>query len=92
MISKTTRRFWKCYSGLPLTVKQLAKSAYEQFVHNPYHPSLQFKRVHSYRPIYSVRISRNYRAVGIVQENEIIWFWVGSHADYDGLLKKLGKS
>ncbi len=40
-------------------------------------------------PIYSVRISIDYRAVGIVKNNEIIWYWIGGHSDYDKLLSKL---
>jgi hypothetical protein len=30
-----------------------------------------------------------YRAVGIVEAEEIVWFWIGSHADYDKVLKRL---
>ncbi|WP_442919632.1 hypothetical protein [Methylobacter sp.] len=50
---------------------------------------MQFKRVHSSKPIYSVRINLDYSAVGIIQDNEIIWFWMGSHNVYEKLLKKL---
>ena len=39
---------------------------------NPYHPGLQFKQVHETQPIYSARISRDYRAVGVKDDNEII--------------------
>jgi hypothetical protein len=89
LISKTTDGFWKCYEHLPEGIKKLAKRAYVRFVDNPYTPSLHFKRIHSTRPIFSVRITKNYRAVGIQKESEIIWFWIGSHADYDKLVKQL---
>ena len=56
------------------------------FQRNPNHPGLQFKQVHSTRPIYSARISLDYRALGILEGDEMIWFWIGSHADYDRLL------
>ncbi|MDM8565881.1 hypothetical protein QUF74_09535 [Candidatus Halobeggiatoa sp. HSG11] len=69
--------------------KQQAREAYRQFKKDPYHPSLQFKRVHSNKPIYSARVNKNYRAVGILQENTIIWFWIGSHNVYEKLLKQL---
>ena len=85
----TTDRFWKCYAELPAAVKKQAKQAYKLFLRDPYYPSLHFKRVHSTRPIFSVRITRDYRAVGILQDNEIIWFWIGSHSEYNKLLKKL---
>jgi hypothetical protein len=89
MKSKTTDRFWKSYDELPVEIKKQARDAYRLFQEDPYYPSLHFKRIHSTRPIFSVRISKNYRAVGIVQGNEIIWFWVGSHSEYDKLVKSL---
>ncbi len=89
MNSTTTERFWKCYAALPAEVRSQAKEAYALFLKDPYYPSLHFKRIHSTRPIFSVRIGVGYRAVGIVEGDEITWFWIGSHADYDNLLKRL---
>ena len=89
MISHTTERFRKAFVALPKSVQQQTKEAYQQFKRDPYYPSLRFKRVHSTKPIYSVRINIDYRAVGIQQENEIIWFWIGSHTDYSKLLARL---
>lgn len=89
MISRTSEKFRVLFSLLPASIKIQAKQAYWQFKKDPYHPSLQFKRVHSTRPIYSVRVNIDYRAVGILQNNEIIWFWIGSHSVYDKLLKQM---
>lgn len=89
MTSATTERFWQCYAALSVEVKAQAKQAYARFVMNPYHPSLQFKRIHPARPIFSVRISIDYPAVGVVQGDEITWFWIGSHAEYDHVVKRL---
>ncbi|MCL4417542.1 MAG: hypothetical protein M1365_12760 [Actinobacteria bacterium] len=89
MISITSDHFWKCYKVLPEQVRKEAKKAYRIFKNNPYRPSLHFKRIHSTRPIFSLRITKDYRALGILQNNEIIWFWIGSHNDYDNLLKKI---
>ncbi len=89
MNSHTTEQFRKLLENLPEEIRRQAKEAYIQFRKNPYYPPLYFKRVHSARPIYSVRISRDYRAVGIQDGNEIIWFWIGSHSDYDKILKRL---
>ena len=88
MNSKTTERFWKCYEKLPIRIKRMAKEAYKQFQTNPYYPSLNFKQVHSTRPIFSVRITKDYRAVGIIQGEDIIWFWIGSHLEYNNILKQ----
>ncbi len=51
--------------------------------------SLHFKRVHSNQAIYSARITKNFRAIGVINDGIIIWFWIGSHDDYDRILKKL---
>jgi len=89
MNSITTAAFWKCYSALSETVRKQARATYKQFQKDPYYPSLHFKQVHSTRPIYSVRITKEYRAVGIIQGEDIIWFWIGNHSDYDKLLRQL---
>lgn len=89
MISHTTERFRKAFAGLPKQVQYQAKDTYKQFKQNPFSPSLRFKRVHSTIPIYSVRINVEYRAVGIQDDNEIIWFWIGSHDNYAKLLSRL---
>ncbi len=89
MISHTTERFRKLLVQLPKEIQKQAKEAYILFEKDPYHPGLNFKRVHSRRPIYAVRISKNYRALGIQRDNEIIWFWIGSHSDYDKILKEM---
>ena len=50
-------------------------------------PEIQQKaRVHRTEPIFSVRIDIQYRVLGVRDEDRIIWFWIGSHADYDKLL------
>ena len=89
MISRTTQRFRKAFADLPEQVQRQAKESYKQFRKYPFYPGLHFKRVHSTKPVYSVRINVEYRAVGIQNENEIIWFWVGSHDDYIKLLARL---
>jgi len=76
---------------LPGDIKKQAKEAYTLFIADPYHPGLHFKRVHSRRPVFSVRISLNYRAIGILQKNEMIWFWIGSHSQYERLLRQMRK-
>jgi hypothetical protein len=77
------------FADLPQQVQQQARAAYRQFQHDPSYPSLRFKKVHPALPIFSVRINRNYRAVGQVEGDTVIWFWVGSHTEYDQLLGQL---
>ena len=89
MTSRTTDGFWKCYEELPGEIKSEARKAYKNFKKNPYHPGLHFKRIHSTRAIFSLKITKDYRAIGIERDRQILWFWIGSHGDYDNLLKKL---
>ena len=89
MISKTTRKFWKAYAKLDETVKQQARASYRLFRENPQHPSLNFKKMHDSLPIYSARVNLNHRAVGIFENGEIIWFWIGPHDAYEKLLLRL---
>ncbi len=88
MISHTTAQFWECYDALPKDVQQNANRAYQVWQRNPRHPSLQFKRVDSQDPIYSVRVGRKYRALGWLEDDTVIWFWIGNHAEYDAWLKQ----
>jgi hypothetical protein len=85
--SRGTPRFWAAYRELPEPVREAARKAYRLFRDNPNHPSLQFKKVHAREPIYSVRITLGYRAPALVDSDEVTWFRIGSHADYDRLVK-----
>jgi hypothetical protein len=46
---------------------------------NPRHPSLQLKKVGRF---WSVRVGLNYRALAVVASDGLLWFWIGSHAEY----------
>lgn len=89
MKSRTTFAFRKAFADLPKQVQEQTRDAYRQFKREPGHPSLRFKKVHPELPIYSVRINRDYRAVGQLEGDTVIWFWLGSHSEYDHLLSQL---
>lgn len=89
MKSRTTERFRKSFVELPEQVQRQARAAYKRFRENPYHPSLHFKKIFPERPIYSVRINIDHRAVGIREVDEMIWFWIGSHNEYEKLIIRL---
>ena len=86
MKSVTSRQFREMYANLPPQVRQQSRRAYRLFQHNPSHPGLQFKKVDEEDNIYSVRIGLRYRALGQLDGPEIVWFWIGPHADYDKLV------
>jgi hypothetical protein len=68
---------------LPLSVRNVADANYELLKRDSRHPSLQLKKVGRY---WSVRMGRNYRALAVEVEGGLLWFWIGSHADYDRLI------
>ena len=86
MNSRTTRAFRQCLAALPAEVRRQAVKAYRLWRSDPRHPSLQFKQIHATKGIWSVRIALGWRALGVLKDGEIVWFWVGSHADYDRLI------
>ncbi|HPM79763.1 MAG TPA: hypothetical protein PLF81_03660 [Candidatus Anammoximicrobium sp.] len=82
----TLPSFWRCYRRLPSDVQQLADKSYELLQADPQHPSLHLKRVGKTRHLWSVRVGVHYRALGLDKPEGIVWFWIGSHAEYDRLL------
>jgi len=87
--SRATPCFWTAYRELPSEIREAARKAYQLFRENARYPSLQFKKVHDRDPIYSVRVTLGYRALGLLDDDEITWFWIGTHAGYDRLLENL---
>jgi hypothetical protein len=53
---------------------------------DPFHPSLHFKKVGRTKSVWSVRVGDHYRALAREKPEGIVWFWIGSHAEYDQLL------
>ncbi len=86
MNSRRVAPFRELFAKLPERVQSQAREAYRLFARDPRHPSLQFKRVSERQPLYSVRIGRGYRAVGLLEGDTVYWFWIGSHAEYDHFL------
>ena len=89
MNSRATRRFRELLAALPAHVQNQAREAYRLFRQNPSHPGLRFKKVHPDPPMYSARVGISYRAVGVIDGDAVVWFWIGSHAEYDKLLEQL---
>ncbi len=89
MNSHATGRFWELYSRLPDDIRRAADKSYRLWRRNPGHPSLQFKRVHTKRPVWSVRITEGWRAIGVRDDDTMVWFWIGTHDEYERLLKQL---
>jgi mRNA-degrading endonuclease RelE of RelBE toxin-antitoxin system len=89
MTSHTTQSFRDALGKLPKNIRAQARAAYRRFRTDPYHTGLHFKKVHRTQPVYSARINDDFRVVGTMENNEIVWFWVGKHEEYERLLKQL---
>lgn len=84
---RTTDRFWKCLGKLPEPVKKISRKNFELLKADPSHPSLYFKKVGKF---WSVRIGANYRALAIEDGEDFIWVWIGTHDEYEKMIKDIG--
>lgn len=83
--SYASEEFWKFYGALPVTVQRRADKQFALFRRDPFHPSLRLKQTGE---LWSVRVSRSYRALAHRQRNAFYWFWIGSHEDYEHFLRR----
>jgi hypothetical protein len=79
-----TPAFWETYQRLPPSVRATADKNYELLKVDPRHPSLHLKKVGNY---WSARVGRGHRALATDVDGSLVWFWIGSHKDYDDLIK-----
>jgi hypothetical protein len=89
VISRLHPSFRRDFANLPRNIQQGARDAYRRFKADPSHPGLQFKPLHTTLPLWSVRVTDSYRAVGVRRDDTIVWFFIGTHAEYDQLLARL---
>jgi hypothetical protein len=80
-----SRSFWLAYEKLPAATRALADKNYALLRQDPHHPSLHLKKVGRF---WSVRIGLRYRALAVETDDGLIWFWTGSHADYDAMIEQ----
>ena len=87
MNSRTIHSFWDEYETLDAVTKERARKAFDLWTNDHSHPSLQFKCVNIRRNYWSVRISGSIRAIGKLEGTTVTWFWIGSHDDYERIIK-----
>jgi hypothetical protein len=83
MSYRTAPRFWRSYQNLPEEVRRLADSSFQLLRTDPNHPSIHFKKVGRF---WSARVGLHYRALAVEQGEDVVCFWIGSHAEYDQLI------
>lgn len=67
-----------------MEVQQVAVRAFQLLKSDSRHPSLHFKKIGR---IWSARVGLSYRVLGTDVEDGVLWFWIGSHAEYDVLVR-----
>jgi len=82
---KATENFWKRFHSLLTNIQNLAREKFNLLKKNPHHPSLHFKKVGKF---WSIRISLDYRALCYQDNEDFIWVWIGTHEDYNKMLRK----
>lgn len=83
MRHRATPKFWKFRDTLPKEVQELADKTYDILKRDPRHPSLHFKKVGRF---WSARVGIHYRAIAVEDGEDIVWFWIGHHSEYDRLI------
>lgn len=83
MNHRTNPAFWSHYDRLEPEVRRLADKNFALLKADPQHPSLRFKRVGR---LWSARVGLHHRALCVRQGDDCVWFWIGTHAEYDRLL------
>ena len=76
--------FWNRYYQLHSSIQKLADKNFKILNSDPLHPALHLKKVGRY---WSARVGRKYRTVAVETEEGLIWFWIGTHAEFDQLIK-----
>lgn len=88
MNHRASSRFWFSYRQLPEEVQRLADKGYDLVRSDSRHPSLHLKRV---GPFWSVRVGLHHRALAIEEDADLVWVWIGTHEEYDRLLRTGGQ-
>lgn len=84
MIHHASPAFWTAYHALPEGIRSLADQAFARLKEDSTHPALHFKKVGRFR---SARVGLHYRALAVEAADGLVWFWIGTHAEYDRLIK-----
>jgi len=82
------------FGSLPDRIQKAAKTAYALFQKDPSHPSLNHhalndtKKGQHQKGSYAVSVTARYRAIYVKDGSTNIWYWIGSHEDYNSFTGK----
>lgn len=84
--NRTSKQFRQQLAALPEDVQRLAPKAFKLYEADPNHPGLRFERLSTQGEYYSARVNQQYRVLAKRKRDHMLWFWIGSHIEYDKLI------
>ncbi len=87
--NRTTASFRKQFAQLPIQIQLLTRASCVSFNDNPQCPSFRThyltvnKRGDHLPESVSVSITLQYRAIYVEEKGVNVWYWIGTHAEYD---------
>ncbi|MEI7906611.1 MAG: hypothetical protein WCI84_04570 [Bacteroidota bacterium] len=75
-------QFSEMYNTLPLTVRKISDHNFSVIKQYPDHPLLRLLKVEG---IWSMRVGSRHRALAVVENDTIIWFWIGKYKHFTTL-------
>jgi hypothetical protein len=84
-----SRQFEKMFDALPADVQEAARHSYALLKANPRHPSLHFKPLKAGGIYWSARVGIHHRALARAVDGNFLWNWIGTHAEYDRVIRVL---
>jgi hypothetical protein len=82
---RATPNFRRCLDKLPANVQQSARAVFTLMKQDPRHPSVHLKKVSRF---WSARVGLHHRALAVEQDEDLVWFWIGTHAEYALMIKR----
>ena len=88
-MNRRTADFRTNFNALPREIQEIARAKFLVFLVNPLDPALHNHplgdggRGRHADGSRSVRITLRYRAIYVVEDGVNLWYWVGSHSDYN---------
>ncbi len=80
-------KFWDYFDALPEPIQKLAREKFSLLKNNPRHPSLDFKPLKG--DVWRVCVGLHYRAYAAREKDAFVWFWIGTHEEYNHRIKRL---
>ena len=85
MTHVASSRFWSSYDRLPAEVRSQADKQFALLKRDSSHSSVRLKKIGRF---WSARVSQGTRALAVEHSGNLIWFWIGSHTEYEQIIKR----